>query len=95
MTPRALLGLAIYNLLVCGVGSSLLWGSRGWRSWNELVRLLGVAYLLAVACLMIVFTLEIVLGIPQSLATAGMTGAALFAAGIALGRIRGCARPIG
>jgi len=34
-------GLALFNLALGLVGTALLWGIRGWRSWSELVRLAG------------------------------------------------------
>ena len=88
MTIRAILGLVVLNLFVLGVGSGILWGIRGWRSVIEFVRLSGVAYLLGVASLFIVFTLELVLGIPLTQVTIAVTGACLVGAGVLLSRRR-------
>ena len=49
MTMRAIAGLFAFNLFVLAVGSSVLFGIRGWRSWAELLRLSGVAYLIGVS----------------------------------------------
>jgi hypothetical protein len=92
MTERSLLGVALFNLFVLAVGVGLLWGVRGWRSWLELARLSGLAYMLGVAALGISFSLELIVGVPFSLPTILGTGMALavggVAAGIALGRPR-------
>ena len=93
MTLRAIGGLAAYNILVFGIGSGLLWGLGGWRSWTDLLRLAGVAYLLGLAAMMIVLTLELVVGIPVTLATAAVSGAAIFLAGGGIGVLRGHPRP--
>ena len=93
MSLRALAGLAIYNVLLLGIGSALLWGVGGWRWWTDLLRLAGVAYLLGVAAIMVVLTLELVVGVPITLATGVVSGTAVFLAGVGLGLRRGCSRP--
>jgi hypothetical protein len=62
MTLRAISGLVVLNVFVVGVGAGMLWGLRGWRSWAELVRLAGVAYLLGIAALFIA-RFELVIGL--------------------------------
>ena len=79
MTLRSLLGLAVMNLFALGVGAGLLWGVRGWRTWWELARLAGLAYLLGVAALGVASTLVLVVGIPFSLVTVLLTGLVLAA----------------
>lgn len=93
MSIRSLLGLALLNAFLLGVGAALLWGLRGWRSWAELARLSGLAYMLGVAGLGVAFTLELVSGIPFSLATVLISGGALGLGGFALGRLLGRQRP--
>ena len=93
MTIRSLLGLAIGNLIALGVGSSLLWGARGLRSWVELARLSGLAYLIGVATLGIALTVELVAGIPFGLVTVMLTCLVLAAAGLVLGGLLGRAPP--
>jgi hypothetical protein len=88
MTVRALGGLLVFNLFILGVGAGLLWGARGWRWWTDLVRLVGVAYLLGLSALMVLMTLEIVIGIPVALATILLNGFGLAALGVAAGRLR-------
>lgn len=85
MTIRALAGLVALNVSVLVVGCALLFGLRGWRSWTELARLAGVAYVLGLAALFVVFTFELVVGIPFGLATIVLTSIVLTAAGVAYG----------
>lgn len=93
MTIRAIGGLVAFNAVVLVIGAGALWGIRGWRWWSELARLAGVAYLLGLALLMIVLTLLIVLGVPVTLATLVVVGAAIVAAGLVAGRVRGHSPP--
>ena len=94
MSGRALLGLAVANVVVLVVGSCLLWGLRGQRSWAEVARLSGLAYMVGVAALGVVFTLELVVGVPFGPATMAITCAALATAGLGLGRAIGRPRPL-
>jgi hypothetical protein len=84
----------LLNLFVLGVGTGLLWGIRGWRSWVELVRLAGLAYMLGVAGLGVGLTLVLVVGLPFSPATVLLTGAAIAAAGLGAGRVLRRPRPV-
>ena len=90
ITPRA----RRHESLALGVGAGLLWGVRGWRTWWELARLAGLAYLLGVAALGVASTLVLVVGIPFSLVTVLLTGLVLAAAGIAGGLRLGRPRPV-
>jgi len=93
MTSRAIGGLFVFNAFLLVAGAGVLWGVRGWRWWTDFVRLAGVAYLLGLALLMIVLTLEIVLGVPVDGATIGLAGLVPVVAGIAVGRRRGHSMP--
>jgi len=93
MTIRAIAGLATLNLFVLGVGAGVLWGMRGWRTWTEFVRLCGVAYLLGIASLFVVLTLELVFGIPFGAASVALTGVGLGLGGLLVGRKRGHPAP--
>lgn len=86
MTVRALLGLTAYNLFLLGSGSGVLFGLRGWRSWGECVRLGGLAYMLGVAATGVLYSLELVAGIPFSFATILATGIGLLFAGGVIGQ---------
>ena len=66
MTVRAIFGLVAFNLLLLVCGASVLWLARGWRTWLELARLGGLAYLTGVAAVGVVWTLLLVVGIPFS-----------------------------
>ncbi|HET7368086.1 MAG TPA: hypothetical protein VFI83_06940 [Gaiella sp.] len=93
MSVRSLLGLAIGNLVVLGVGCCLLWGARGLRSWAELARLSGLAYLIGVATLGVVLSVELVAGVPFGVATIMVPCLVVALAGLVLGRLLGRPRP--
>ena len=93
MTVRALLGLATANAVVIVPGSCLLWGVRGLRSWAELLRLSGAAYMTGVAALGVALSIELILGVPFRLATVILTCLALTVAGLMLGRALGREHP--
>jgi hypothetical protein len=93
MTVRPLIGLAVLNAFVLGAGAGLLWGIRGWRSWVELVRLSGLAYMLGVAGLGVALVVELVVGVPFGLATVLLTCVVLAAGGLVAGRLLRRPRP--
>ena len=88
MTVRAIVGLVVFNVLLAALGSAVLSALRPATTRKQLVRLIGVSYLLGVAVLMVSLTLLIVLGIPVNLLTTALTGALIFAAAWLLGRRR-------
>ena len=95
MSIQAVVAVAALNALYLSVGASLLWVVRGADTWVDVVRLLGLAYIvglvltgLAWSFLLIAsvpFSLAVVLGVPV-LVTAGL---------LALGRARRRSVPIG
>jgi hypothetical protein len=93
MTLRAIAGLFVLHGFLLLVGAGVLWGLRGWRWWTELARLAGLAYLLGVASLMVLFTLELVVGIPFRPLTVLGSGAVLVAGGLVAGRRSGRPAP--
>ncbi len=93
MTIRALLGLAVFNAFMLGIGVAMLWAARGWSSLADLGRLSGLAYMLGVALLGVTLSLELVLGVPFSLATVVITGAVLVLASLGVRRLFGRWRP--
>jgi hypothetical protein len=89
MTLRALAGLLALNGAYLAVGSTLVWAARGWGYWREWARFAGLAYLVGVAGLGIVWTLMLVVGFPMR-APAFVAGAVLLAGfGVIVGRARG------
>jgi hypothetical protein len=88
VTVRALVGLAVFNLFLLAVGASVLRTVRGLHSWHELVRSSGLAYMLGVALMGIVLSIELVLGVPFSFFGVIVTGMAMAAAAL------GCHRPL-
>ena len=93
MTVRAIAGLVVLNAFVLAVGACVLWALRGWREWSDFLRLSGVAYLLGLAALFVVWTLELVLGIPFGAVSVALTGLGLALTGIAVGYRRGHRAP--
>jgi hypothetical protein len=77
---------------VFGVGATSLYAMRGLRSWNESIRLAGLAYMLGVAVTGVVFVFELVVGLSLSfgaiLATVAVLTVAALAVGIRLDRPR-------
>jgi hypothetical protein len=89
MTVRALAGLAALHLLYLVVGASVLWALRGWLRWGSAVALAGLAYLLGIATLGVVWTVLLVAGVPFGGPTILATSVAVVAAGVAEGGRRG------
>lgn len=69
MSVHALAGLALLNLLFLCSGTALVWMLRGFASWLDLARLLGLAYLAGVAAVSSTWALLLIVGIPFSYAT--------------------------
>jgi hypothetical protein len=75
----------LLNLFLLAVGVAVLFAVRGWASWGELLRLGGLAYLLGVAASGGLWVLELVIGIPFTLAAIVSTGVVLTAIGAGVG----------
>jgi hypothetical protein len=88
VTVRAIAGLTALNVLLAVLGSAVLYALRPKTTWRELVRLVGVSYLLGVASLMVALSLLIVVGMPVNLLSTVLVGAALLALAFLLGRRR-------
>lgn len=86
MTIHALAGLAAFNLFMLVVGTGPLAAVRGWRPWHELLRSAGLAYMLGVGLLGTLLSIELMLGVPFSLATVVLTGAGLMGVAILVAR---------
>jgi hypothetical protein len=91
----AIAGLGALNLTLLIVGAATLYALRGLRSWNEAVRLAGVAYMLGVALCGVVFVFELVIDLPFSLAAILVTEVVLALAAVVIGRSLGRPRPTG
>ena len=86
MTVRAIGGLLLLNGFLLAVGVAALFAVRGWRTWGELARLVGLAYLLGVAASGVVWVLELVFGIPFTRLTTLLTGVVLIVVSVGVGR---------
>jgi len=95
VTARAIAGLAALNLAFLGPGMAALWAMRGFRSWSEVVRLAGLAYLLGLAGFGVVWTELLVAGIPFGSVAIVVSLAGIAAAGLVAGRARRMAVPRG
>ncbi len=84
MTARALAGLAVLHGVYLCVGASVLFALRGWS-----LRLLGLAYLLGLASLGVLWTLLLVVGVPFGTLTILVTAVLVIAAGVRVGAARG------
>src|SRR5581483_12400722 len=89
VSAHAALGLVALNALFLVAGCGVLFAIRGWRSWSELLRLAGLAYLLGVAAVTLIETWALVAGasahVAVVLAISLGTAAAGFGAGAVLG----------
>jgi len=92
VSVRALVGLAALNLLALAPGVGLLYALRGWRTWREVARLLGLAYLLGMGGLGVALVLELVADVPFGGWTIVVTAVVLTTVGAAVGRWLG--RPL-
>ena len=75
MSWRAILGVVALNAWFLVVGVGVLFALRGWRSWGELARLCGLAYMLGIAATAVVLVWALVLTVPFSVATVIGAGA--------------------
>jgi hypothetical protein len=92
---HSLAGLGALNFSLLVVGAAVLYALRGLRTWNEALRLSGVAYMLGVATAGIVFVFELVVGLDFSLTAILITEGVLTAAGLVTGRALGRPTPGG
>jgi hypothetical protein len=94
---RALEGVLALNALLLLTGLAIVWAARGWRTWLELLGLLGVAYLLGVGGVAVLATVLLVAGGGLSLASILVLCGSVVAActGIAVWRGRPLPRTFG
>ena len=94
MSIRAIAGLLSFDLSLGLAGWALLFGVRGLRSWSDIVRLAGLAFLLGFAAVAAVLTALLAFGIPFGAWTVAGACASVAAVGLALGLRSGRARPL-
>jgi hypothetical protein len=85
LTGGAIVGLLALNAWLLVVGTCVLFAARGWTSWRELFRLSGLAYMLGVAVLGVVWVWQLVVGVPLSLAAIFVSGLVVAAAALTVG----------
>ena len=93
MSVHSIGGLVLFNLFLLAVGASVLWALRGWRSWGELIRLAGVAYMLGVAVFGSLLVVELVVGLRAGFAALLLSGGGIVVAGLSAGHLSGRSRP--
>jgi hypothetical protein len=89
----ALLGLAAFVGVFTFAGYGVLVALQGHGPWRQLPRDLGLAYLLGVAALGSLLTLQVVIGIPLSVASILISASVLCIGGVVVGRRRVVGRP--
>jgi hypothetical protein len=82
----AIAGLVLFNLWLLVVGNAVLFAIRGWHTWPQVARLLGLGYLLGVALVGVVCVWQLTVGIDLSLASILVTGSVIVAASTIAGR---------
>jgi len=94
---RSLAGLCAAQALFLVAGLGVLWALRGWRTWADVFRLAGVAYLVGVALVAVEATLVLVAGagIGTPFVVALSLGSAAVGAAVALLRRRPAPRGLG
>jgi hypothetical protein len=95
LSVHALAGLALLNLLFLGSGTAIVWALRGFASWVELGRLLGLAYLTGVAVVGSTWALLLIVRLPFSYATVVAVPLTVLAVAVLAGRRYGRRLPAG
>jgi hypothetical protein len=95
LSGHAIAGLVLLNTVLFVVGMSVLWSLRGFATWDDVLRLSGLAYLLGVASLGAVLVFELAVGIPVGLIGILVSSLLLCAGALAAGFAVGRARPSG
>ena len=93
MTPHALAGLVVLNIVFLMSGVAVLWVLRGFETWGDLARLGGLAYLTGVVAVGSTWTLLLIAGLSFSLAVVLAVPIGLLLACLIAGRRRGRRRP--
>jgi hypothetical protein len=86
MSWRAIFGVVALNVVFLVVGVAVVYALRGWRSWGELLRLCGLAYLLGLASTSVVLVWVLIVSIPFSVATVLVVGALVGLVAVLSGR---------
>jgi hypothetical protein len=85
VTIHALAGVLLFNVVLVAVGTALLWALGAYDWLTDPVRLAGVAYLAGLAALIVLLTLELVVGIPVTGASSALSLLLLLAIGLGAG----------
>jgi hypothetical protein len=85
MSWGAILGLVALNLWFTAVGLAVVFGLRGWATWSEFGRLLGLAYIAGVAAVGVATVWQLTLGVDLSVMSVLGLGSALAVVGVSVG----------
>lgn len=88
MTVRAIAGLFVFNLALCGVGTALLVAARPRTPRRSLLRLAGVSYLVGLAAVMVALTMLLMVGVPLRSWTLLLVAGGLAGGGVLVARAR-------
>jgi hypothetical protein len=81
-------GVLGLNALFLAVGSTVVWGARGWRRWTDYLWLGGVAYVCGLSAVCVIGTLVLIFGGGMSTAAILVPATGVGVAGIAIGLVR-------
>ncbi len=94
MNGQSFVGLAAFVVTFTGAGMGVLTAIQGAAPVRTLLCDIGLAYLLGVAALGTVLTLEVIVGVPLSLITILASAGSLLVGGLLVGRRRVVERPV-
>ncbi len=93
MSVRSIAGVLALHLFLLGIGTSLVWAGRGFRTAAEAVRLGGLSLLTGLAAYGLASVVVLVAGIPYRLPTMLAIGGVITAGSLLVGRRAGRGRP--
>jgi hypothetical protein len=93
MSWTSILGLVALNTWFTIVGAGVIFALRGWMSWADLARGLGLAYMTGVSILGVAMVWQLTLGIDLSVASILLLGGAIALVGALIGVRRECPLP--
>ncbi|MFL6029296.1 MAG: hypothetical protein ACJ74D_04620 [Gaiellaceae bacterium] len=94
MSWRSILGVVALNGWFTAVGVCVVFALQRWRSWSDVLRYVGLAYMTGVSAVGIALAWQLTVGIDLSVASILVVGAVIASAGVVLGVRRGHRPPV-